>query len=238
MPSFDWLHINIHRCRGRSSWEGCSTGAEVAGTAQAPTISNSLSNNNSNMDNNCKPPFTYLRPDQQSLLQPRQLNIIPSLVLHHLRGRKQRPGNMASKHTLLIMHWLVTRVLPVQRWVHTRDMLILMLATLIRHTLILPLQRLHHFMLRTLRWCPHGVLMMVPDFNVLRHMTRRWTFNLARVENASIAEQFLRRCGGGTVPVIIFVTHAGFITRWTVWIDRSSNHQNAWYLNFRRQRDG
>jgi len=65
---------------------GCSTGAEVAGTAQVP-ITNSLSSNSSNSTaNNFRRPSTSLRRGRRS--RPRRRNITPSPLRPRLHGTR------------------------------------------------------------------------------------------------------------------------------------------------------
>jgi len=68
------------RCHDGSSRGECSTGAEVAGTAQVPTISSSPSSSSSNTDSSSRRLSTFHRLDRQFHLQPRRRNITPFLL--------------------------------------------------------------------------------------------------------------------------------------------------------------
>jgi len=91
----NFRHLLIFdRCHGGSSRGGCSTGAEVAGTAQVPITSSSPSSNSSNTGSSSRRLSTFRRLDQRFHLQLRRRNIIPFLL--HPRPH----GTMASdNHT-------------------------------------------------------------------------------------------------------------------------------------------
>jgi len=83
------------RCHDGSSRGECSTGAEVAGTAQVPTSSNT--------DSSSRRLSTFHRLDRQFHLQPRRRNITPFLLRPRPHGTMIFEKSYVHHHVLKII---------------------------------------------------------------------------------------------------------------------------------------